>query len=49
MRWKCMVYRYQGGDFKATSQFNISNMAAGLYLYKMFYNGMVFPGKIIKL
>lgn len=46
------VYNLTGikvGTFRATSQFNISNMAAGLYLYKMAFNDKIYQGKIIKL
>ncbi len=45
------VFSMQGikvGNFKNTSQFNISNMAAGMYLYQMTMNGTVYKGKLIK-
>ncbi|WP_462255369.1 DUF4838 domain-containing protein [Ferruginibacter sp.] len=47
-----LIYNTQGklvGNFKNTSQFNISNATAGLYLYRMIINGEVFKGKLVKL
>ncbi len=47
-----IIYNTQGkqvGNFKNTSQFNISNTTAGLYLYRMIINGEVFKGKLVKL
>jgi Secretion system C-terminal sorting domain len=45
------VYSLQGtkvGSFRNTSQFNISSMSAGLYIYQISVNGVVYKGKIIK-
>jgi hypothetical protein len=45
------VYNTQGvsvGSFKNAKQFNISNVAAGMYVYNMTVNGTVYKGKIIK-
>jgi Secretion system C-terminal sorting domain len=47
-----VIYNTQGNhvcSFKNTSQFNISNATAGLYLYRMIINGEVFKGKLVKL
>jgi Secretion system C-terminal sorting domain len=47
-----VIYNTQGkqvGNFKNTSQFNISNATAGLYLYRMIIKGEVFKGKLVKL
>jgi Secretion system C-terminal sorting domain len=47
-----VVYNTQGvkvGSFKNTRQFNISNAAAGLYVYQMTVNGTVYKGKLVKL
>ena len=35
--------------FNNTSQFNISNVSAGIYWYKMIINGEAFSGKVLKL
>lgn len=37
------------GSFRNVSQFNISNMPAGIYWYKMTVNGKAFKGKLMKL
>ncbi len=47
-----VVYNLQGtvvAKFNNTKQFNISNAAAGTYLYQAEVNGQVFKGKILKL
>jgi hypothetical protein len=46
-----VVYSLQGtkmGSFKNTSQFNISSIAAGLYIYQISVGGVIYKGKIIK-
>lgn len=46
-----MVYNLMGtkiAGFKNASQFNISNAAAGLYLYQITVNNSTYKGKIIK-
>ncbi|MEO6540812.1 MAG: T9SS type A sorting domain-containing protein, partial [Ferruginibacter sp.] len=37
------------GDFKNVQQFNLSNVPAGLYWYKMIIKGEEFKGKLLKL
>ena len=47
-----IVYNTQGvkvGNFKNAKQFNISNAAAGLYVYQMTMKGTVYKGKLVKL
>jgi hypothetical protein len=47
-----LVYNTQGikvGSFKNVRQFNISNAVAGLYMYQMTINGVVYKGKVVKM
>ncbi len=47
-----VIYNTQGtqiGSFKNSKQFNISNVTAGLYIYRMVINGEVYKGKVVKL
>ncbi|MGC4101345.1 T9SS type A sorting domain-containing protein [Ferruginibacter sp.] len=47
-----VVYNTQGnvvGSFTDATQFNISKLAAGMYLYRMVVDKEVFDGKIVKL
>ena len=37
------------GNFKDVKQFNISNVAAGIYWYRLLVNGGEFKGKLLKL
>jgi len=39
----------QVGNYKNVKQFNISNVTAGLYVYRMVMKGEVYKGKLIKL
>lgn len=46
------VFNAQGtkvGSFKNTRQFNISNAAAGIYIYQITKGGTVYKGKLVKL
>ena len=36
-------------DFKHVKQFNMSTFAAGMYTYRLQFNGATFMGKLIKL
>ena len=36
------------GDFKNAKQFNISQLAAGIYWYRLVINGALFTGKLLK-
>ena len=45
------VYNLMGskvGSFKNTSQFNLTNAPAGIYLYQLLVNGVTYKGKVIK-
>ncbi len=45
----CNIQGIIVGSFKNVKQFNISNIAAGLYFYRIIIKGTVFKGKVIKL